>query len=207
MEKSINSSEIPKVSLSIENWLGLKEDFPDADKKIIIKHLLLSGGINRWKTINSFLINEMHQKKCIKKRLKYKIQDALTQKYYDYYLFRGQKILTSLDSFPCQFQGILDSVMFRELSLSSRKSFDYTQIYYNHRDKPSNLQCSSFNETEWELSTDFQMSDKDIVIMNKLKIEFLSFLQQLLKIIEEGISEEDYIKKTYFKIEKAFNKI
>ena len=175
-----------EYKITSDNFLeGLNND----DKENVIKHLKISGEIHMWYNINSWLIDQVHNKKSIMKRTNYTIPDKVTNYYYHKYLFKGKKSIGTLSVFPSHFQSGLENVLYKSLY---NKKFDFISVYYGHCNVPEELQFDSFNKNEWVLSEGFEMTYDDAILMEKYKVEFFGFrvggeVKDRIKTVEGGL--------------------
>lgn len=152
----------------------------EKDRAIVDRHLKLAGELNMWMEINSWLIDQIHDKKSKMGKGGYVPPNALTRKYYAKYLYRGQNGISSLDTFPSLYKSALEDIMYRELG---KPTFDGTVIYYGHDNKPDDLKFDHFDKNEWSLSEGFEMNEADMAVMEKYKREFLEFLDKCVGIL------------------------
>lgn len=149
------------------------QELDSVNKAIVTKHYRIAGTIDMLENINDFLINQIHSKKSTLQRSKYIITDALTHHYYSKYLYRGQKNLNSLDPYPSTFKSHLEDSLAQELI---DKRFKFIGVYYSRRQVPVELRFDTFDENEWILSEGPSMIQNDIIIMERYKTRFTSFL-------------------------------
>jgi hypothetical protein len=183
------------------------DDLDNLNKIIVNRHLRMAGSLKMWEDITTWLIKEIHNKKSMIIRKKYMPTDSITKYYYDKYLFKGGKQLSSFDVFPSTFQSSLEQVLIRELSTK----FNFPVVYYRHKDKPNELKYSDFDKNEWQLSEGFEMNSNDICVMEKYKEEFIKFLDSCVSLIEtfnntgRSIYEHNRVKKERDRIVKVMN--
>lgn len=158
-------------------------------RTIVDHHLKLAGELHMWDGINSWLIDQIHEKKSKTGKGGYVPQNALTRKYYLRYLFRGLQGITSLDyPYPTLYKSALEDIMYRELG---KPTFDATLVYYDHESKPDDLKYDGFDKEQWLLSEGFEMSPEDIKVMERYKEGFLEFLDKCEKILLDFVTEKD----------------
>lgn len=176
------------------------QDLDSFNKEIVTKYYKISGQINIWREINTFLIEQIHHKKSLYRRGKYSPQDRITKHYYDYYLFRGQKQLTDLDDYPCPFESYLENLLIYELTT---KRFNYLHVYYHTQENPL---VFIFNKDEWILSEGVEMTPNDIIIMEKLKSRFLLFIESCVDACRSRPEEYRHLIRIKNKIIRSMNK-
>ena len=156
------------------------DELDDFNKKIVLKHLKISGKIKQWLRIRVHLKDEMHQKKCTLKRTKYHPNDLIIDRYYRNYLHTGKKVMNSWDMIPYSFQGLLENVMLKEMST---KKFNYIPIYYG--EAPRDFNYNNFDIDKWTFSDHNYMTPEDIDIMEKYKSRYITFVTKCVKLINK----------------------
>ena len=162
-----------------------------SESALLKKHCELSGNIHRLVTLRSFLVNEIHEKRGVMKRKKYKIFPELERPYGEI-LFGGRKSISSFDLFPCSYKGILESLMFREFEYTkiekvlldaSTEHFNLTYLYYNQTDVPIKELHDAFNfdEEEWSLND----ATNDIVTLHRFRDELLAYMRRVEEVLKE----------------------
>lgn len=198
----MNISDFPFSTFSRNNYIFYK-DLDVINKETVTKHLKIAGEIFKWFNITDFLIDEIHEKKSIYKRGKYKPVDQTTDYYYKKFLFKGKKRITSCDIFPSAFKCYLEDVMYTELTI---KNFDFTSIYYSHSQKPQELKYDDFDKNEWSLSEGLQMTQNDLYIMEKYKEQFLDFVERCLNMLKFFENDKKHSYR-YEEIKKERNRL
>jgi hypothetical protein len=146
-------------------------------EKIIRLHDKMSNRIAKLCSINNFLIEEMHKKKSVKKRNLFTLTDKTADLYYNKVLFRGLKNLTSFSTFPCYFQGTLDSVMWGDLGDDGEQSIGY---YNNNKYRDHDW------SNEYALENCPEMTDDDKEKMAKYAKQLLKFMSKVINIIKSS---------------------
>lgn len=174
--------EFPKY-----NSLTLNE-LTNEHREIALKHLKLSGKLELLGKLRSFLIKEVHDKKSVKKRIKYKIQDPLVEHYYNHYLFHGtEEICSFTESVYTKFASYLEELFRVETRrFEQRNKFNYTELYYNHYKKPDELKFDDFDEEEWVLDAQIELSERDVQIFNNFKELYITTIDSLFTILMDN---------------------
>ena len=142
--------------ISIEDLTTLTPN----EKDLLRKHCELAGHMRRIRHLRTFLVNEIHDKRAVLKRKKYKINAEL-EKPYGKILFGGKKRINGFDTFPCAYQGTLDSLVFRDfrntaienLLLSADPTICLTRFYYDASFPIKEFQSAAkFDDSEWALN-------------------------------------------------------
>lgn len=179
------------------------KDLDSVNKDIITKHLKIAGQIQMWWDINSWLIDQIHHKKSVKKRVKYIPSSEDTRYYYENYLYKGRNNISSIDIFPCSFSSYLEDVLVKELKT---KNFNYMSVYYSHDDKPEELKFSDFDKNEWLLSEETGMTKNDTFVMERYKTFFIDFIDNCISILKSYENIVNFSKK-YNKVKKERDRI
>ena len=146
----------PERMISIEYLTTLTTN----EKDLLRKHCELAGHMRRIRHLRTFLVNEIHDKRAVLKRKKYKINAEL-EKPYGKILFGGKKRINGFDTFPCAYQGTLDSLVFRDfrntaienLLLSADPTICLTRFYYDASFPIKEFQSAAkFDDSEWALN-------------------------------------------------------
>ena len=146
----------PERMISIEDLTTLTPN----EKDLLRKHCELAGHMRRIRHLRTFLVNEIHDKRAVLKRKKYKINAEL-EKPYGKILFGGKKRINGFDTFPCAYQGTLDSLVFRDfrntaienLLLSADPTICLTRFYYDASFPIKEFQSAAkFDDSEWALN-------------------------------------------------------
>lgn len=162
--------------LSIEDLTTLTPN----EKDLLRKHCELSGHMRRIRHLRTFLINEIHDKRAVLKRNKYKINPELETPY-GKILFGGKKRVTGFDTFPCSYQGTLDSLVFRDfrntaienLLLSADPAICLTRFYYDESFPIKEFQSAAkFDDSEWALND----PSNDLNILHRFRDEFIAYM-------------------------------
>jgi hypothetical protein len=162
-----------------------------SESALLKKHCELSGNIRRLVTLRTFLVNEIHEKRGVMKRKKYKIFPEL-ERPYGQILFGGRKRTSFFDVFPCSYRGILDSLMFREfkhtniekvLLKASTDHFNLMELYYNQKNVHIKElhDAFKFDEEEWSLND----TTNDIVTLHRFRDEFLAYMRRVEEVLKE----------------------
>lgn len=162
-------------------------------QNLILKHLKLSGELTKWFDLRIYhLLNEFHEKKnisIIDSRIGF-TKDV--EKYYKKWVFHGKSCMSSFDTFPSAFRSELEEVLFNESELIGYdNSFDRTDVYYSRVLKPKHLTFSEFDKNEWSLDKSIHMTKHDLHIMEKYKTEFITFLNECVRIMKENNRDKD----------------
>lgn len=186
----------------------------EGDEKAKVEHhLKLAGGIHMWWNIGDYLIKEVHDKKSVKRKrsgqTKYIPSDSAVDELYRYYLFHGNRTMNTMtSSFPSAFKCYLEDLMYSQVSESTKKEFEGTQVYYNHQNKPKDLQFSDFNSDMWTLSDGLSMTPEDLIVMEAYRLGFLSFMNDCIRELKEGdIQGFKKCKRAREQIARAMNKV
>jgi hypothetical protein len=171
----------------------LYKDLDLVNKSIVDKHLKLSGEVSMWKKITDWMIDQIHQKKSVKKQDNY-IPTGITKYYYEKYLFRGQKSITTLDVYPSCFICYLEDILAKEIQT---KQFNILSVYYGYEDKPEELRFDNFYKEEWLLSEGSAMSETDLFVMEKYKMYFIYFLDKCVDLLKEYKKIDTFNDKYY----------
>lgn len=181
------------------NWPheGKKDDTPYHQlnlqmKARVTKHLMLSGMIEKYEGIRKHFIRSFHQKKSYQDEEELFLpRTASDEVVYSNVFFQGKEGLVNGGYTTLLFRGVLDG----EVMKTCPKSFDYTQVYYNHRNKPEHLQFSSFNKEEWEFSDHPTLTAEDHVLVNRYKTEFLAVLELGIDLAHDKCEKDSLIKE------------
>jgi len=182
---------------------------------ILAEHLGFSGGIEKWMKIRSHLIDQVHKKKCVLSRNKYKIAPGTkTEKIYSVGLFLGQKTMTGFDPWPCQFKSSMENVLFREMSSHEAPvGYDGKNVYYafacDHNPfATTQTQLSAFDVDAWQLDATPEMTQNDIVVIKAYIAGFAAFLDALCaKTTILGQEERNLCLREINRIKKRFDSL
>jgi len=183
--------------LSIDNLTTLTPN----EKDLLRKHCDLSGHMRRIRHLRTFLIDEIHNKRSVLKRNKYKINPELETPY-GRILFGGKKHLHWFSTFPCAYQGTLDSLIFRDfrhtgienLLLNSDPVIMLTSFYY-HSSLPINefQLAAKFDESEWALND----PANDLNILHRFRDEFIAFMCRVEDVLAQTPREFQKSQQTH----------
>lgn len=175
------------------------DELDEYNKKIVLKHLKISGRMRHCLQIRNHLIKEIHEKKCTQKRTKFYPNDLIVDKYYNNYLHTGKKMISSWDVFPCSFQSFLENILLKEMTI---RNFNFIEVYYGC-DRDWNM----FDVTKWTLSNNSFMTPKDIEIMECYRTRFIGFLTRYVGLINKyGVDKKKECEKELIRIVNAMNK-
>jgi hypothetical protein len=162
--------------ISIEDLTTLTPN----EKDLLHKHCELAGQMRRIRHLRTFLVNEIHDKRAVLKRNKYKINSELETPY-GKILFGGKKRINGFDTFPCAYQGTLDSLVFRDfrntaiekLLLSADPTICLTRFYYDTSFPIQEFQSAAkFDDSEWALND----PSNDLNILHRFRDEFIAYM-------------------------------
>ena len=161
------------------------------EKELFLKHCKLSGQMRQLRKLSVFLVNEIHMKRGIKKRTKYKIKQELELPY-GTILFEGRNILGPWNIFPGSYQCVLEDLMFDEFSHTNIEkvlndaghSFTrLTGIYYDPDVAVKEIQdATKFDELEWSLKD----PDNDLATLELYRDEKISYMLRAEEILGQG---------------------
>ncbi len=134
----------------------------------VAEHRELAKRIRYLELMRHALINDYHTKKGTFKRRKYIFKDGTVAKFYTKHLFLKQKWLTGFGTFPCEFQGSMDSVLFLH------HSEDYTtdelvDVYYNTQVKVPTQDLFSYEQ---------KITEFDYTVVRNLNKDLLSIMEK-----------------------------
>jgi hypothetical protein len=191
--------------MDINRWVEDFNTLSEEEKQIIDRHLRTSGSLRKFEDLLTHLTSEMHTKKAEVKKGRYSIFNPIAESYYDYYLFLGENGRHTMNPFPSRFRCDLENALFKEVP-GTRTSFDIVKVYYGDGQVPRHYGYSSFDPQEWSLEETEEMTKKDIQVMQKLRDEFLTFLDQCITILQRHGMEKRCLKEVK-RIKKAFSKV
>ena len=152
-----------------------------AEMALLRKHCVLAGSIHRMCELRSFLTKEIHEKRSVFKRTRYKIEPRL-ESAYGKILFSGRKLRTGFDRFPCHYKGTLDDLLFydiRSTNIEQAMSAAFpslTCFYYSSKYPLRELQDARlFDRTEWSLGD----PENDIATLERFRDEFIRFMESV----------------------------
>jgi hypothetical protein len=157
-------------------------ELSDIDQRVVYKHLRFSGQIQMYDQIHKYLINQIHHKKSIKKRLMI-INIYLKQTIYI------NRIIKRL-------REALENSLREELSTNN---FNYMAIYYKCYEKPIELWFNNYNSEEWCLDHKLDLTKHDIKILEKFKNNYLNFLKEAIGSITSE-TQRDEIQRLFFSL-------
>lgn len=173
------------------------DELDNFNKKVVLKHLKISGQIQMWIKIRNSLLKQIREKKSKQKGNKFMSYTKLTKHYYKNYLF--MKDFNNLSIFKCY----MENSMIKEMSTDK---MNYVPIYYGHEYKPEEFKYDKYEKNEWKLSSRKGMSNNDKQIMEKYKIGIIKFLRECIKIMQKNkIQEAKRCEKFYDKLRKKMN--
>ena len=175
-----------------------------AEKELLRKHCELSGHMRRLKQLRTFLKDEIHNKRAVEKRMKFKIHPELKRPY-DKIIFMGKKDLHSFQVFPCSYKGTLDSLLFNEFHHTNienaltgaflAEGYErpcLTRFYYAVDLPIQELQDAyKFDETEWSLGDPAD----DTTILNKFRDELLAYMRRVEEVLEQAFQNTRDIRE------------
>ena len=152
-----------------------------AEMALLRKHCVLAGSIHRMCELRSFLTKEIHEKRSVFKRTRYKVEPRL-ESAYSKILFSGRKLRTGFDRFPCHYKGTLDDLLFydiRSTNIEQAMSAAFpslTCFYYSSKYPLRELQDSrEFDKAEWSLGD----PENDIATLERFRDEFIRFMESV----------------------------
>ena len=152
-----------------------------AEMALLRKHCVLAGSIHRMCELRSFLTKEIHEKRSVFKRTRYKVEPRL-ESAYSKILFSGRKLRTGFDRFPCHYKGTLDDLLFydiRSTNIEQAMSAAFpslTCFYYSSKYPLRELQdAREFDKAEWSLGD----PENDIATLERFRDEFIRFMLAL----------------------------
>lgn len=173
------------------------EELPELDRKEVDRHIRLSAQLVRWRSIQSHLIDQIHQNKLTKRPNGgwYQPKDPVTKSYYDKYLFLGLKTMVD-GHFMGPFRCYLEDVLARNLD----SKFDFTVIYYKPDELSPAMEIArgdfhTFAEEDWALDKCPHMTERDIEILRRYRDGLIAFLDSCTDIVKS--SEIDHKKDPY----------
>lgn len=152
------------------------DELDNFNKKIVLKHLKISGKINTWIEIRRYLIKQIQDEKCKQTLKRYKPLSILAEIYHKDYLMFNK--FDNLSIYKCY----LENTMIKEMTTNR---MNYINIYYANVEKPNDFKYMEFNEEEWKLSKGQNMNDNDCQIMEKFKNGLLVFLNECVDLMKE----------------------
>ena len=172
--------------ISIEDLTSLAPN----EKDLLRKHCELAGHMRRIRHLRTFLTNEIHNKRAVLKRNKYKINSEL-EKPYGQILFGGRKRLNEMfNTFPCAYQGTLDSLLFRDfkhtaiedLLLKADPAITLTSFYYDSSFPIKEFQSAAkFDDSEWALND----PSNDLKTLHRFRDEFIAFMRRVEAVLAQ----------------------
>jgi hypothetical protein len=165
------------------------------ETELLRKHCRLSGRVCRLIRLRTFLKDEIHNKRSILKRNKYKIHPEW-KFVYDKIIFMGKQNLTSLQAFPCSYRGFLDSLLFDEfhntnienamldaMHANGLEHHSLTSFYYDNFTFPIQElhDACTFDELEWALNNPAD----DITTFKRFRDELLTYMRDVEEILEQ----------------------
>ena len=158
------------------------------ERDAIREHCRLSGSIQRILAIQSFLIDQVHEKRSVFKRTKFKLNNPEIEKLYSAILFGGRRRHSTFSSFPSSFRCYLDDLLLRAVRETSENKanlgFRMTDVYYGTT--RVTLQemhtAKAFNTAEWELTD--PADDRTVII--RYRDEFIELMQRLADFVKGG---------------------
>jgi hypothetical protein len=183
----VRKKKYAAATMTERTWEAL-DAMPDGQKRIVIKHLKWAGELYKWTHINSYLINELHQKKCSVSAQAHSQydppNDPFASQFYHRVCFRGNEEITNFS----HFKSALEDVMLQEAPRSHRPIND-PLVYYNHESKPSELKFDDFDREDWTLDGSTQaMTVRDRRICQRFVRSFLRFLQDCVRRMKKQTS-------------------
>jgi hypothetical protein len=173
----------PKLNMEYVNLSSIAE-LTNNERNSIREHCALSGLIKRMEAIRSFLIDQIHEKRAVCRKGRFRPNDPIIDKLYTSILFGGKKRISSFDRFPSSFKCYLDDLLFRSVKTGNTPSmgFSLCSVYYGTKTLPlKELQDSMlFNTSDWELHDPAQ----DATTLFRFRDEFLGALQHLANSVQ-----------------------
>ena len=195
-------------------------NIPAAASTIILEHCEWAGHIQKYSKLRTFLIKEIHTKRCQKpvNNAKYKVPLALLE-HYDCILFEKRASLSSLSVYPCEFKGQMENVLNEELApfeYATRLFFDdgtgLTAVYYNGETKLQGEYqnrynaAATFSPEEWSLNSTVEGS-ADRAILCRFKDEYAALMQTCINMVEKTFMSTETMNahlNHYIKVTKDF---
>jgi hypothetical protein len=164
-----------------------------AEASLLSKHCELSGSMRRIRHLQRFLIDEIHNKRCVLKRTKFKLLHPKLEKPYNQILYAGRESIYSV--FPTSYQSLLDSLMFDEFdgtniqqALTDAKQFlRMTGLYYDPDFAIRELQdAACFDESEWALDD----PANDMAVLRRFRDERIAYMCRVEQVATRNLSRE-----------------
>ena len=177
--------------ISIQNLTTLTP----TETELLRKHCTLSGRMCRLIKLRTFLKDEIHNKRSVLKRMKYKIHPELKW-VYDKIIFMGKQNLNSFQVFPCSYRGILDSLLFDEFHNTNIENamldafhanglehHNLTSFYYSTFTFPVQElhDTCNFDELEWALNDPAD----DTSTFERFRDELLAYMRDVEEIMQQ----------------------
>lgn len=194
------------IDSSLQSWVDKFKKLKLDEQDILLKHVKLSGKIQKMINIRNHLIELFHANKGVKKKIKWHFSNDTTQKYYKSFLFHGQNVISGFDKFPSYFYDRLEEVLFKEMPENAHeKQINLICVYYSnyfHRNCPLTL----FDKEEWKVEKCSHMTEQDIKTLKKFIKELLDTLDECLFVLTNDRCYQK-CKKERDRIEKASLKV
>jgi hypothetical protein len=168
--------------------LDAVQSLTNSERDAIRKHCQLSGSILRILAIQSFLVEQVHEKRSVFKKGKFKPNNPEIDKLYSSILFGGRRRVTSFSTFPSSFRCYLDDLLLRDVKESQENKanigFRMIDVYYTTtRVTLQEMQkAKAFVTAEWEL---MEPADDRAVII-RYRDEFIELMQRLADFVKDG---------------------
>jgi len=172
------------------------ENLSEKDRKVVREHLALRAEVYRWNQVRSHLIDDFHVKKCVMKRKYFKAVNPEDHKPYRKILFHGRDWLGFFDCFPATFRLVLESLLYDELSLNARNTYDdASRVYYGHNEYDEVQDCFLVDKAKWSFSDTKTLNSCDQALLQEYKDGFLAFFDQVLERLEANSISGEYVTK------------
>lgn len=173
----------------------------DATRKVMDFHLRLQGEIEQLLKINSFLIKQYHEKKCVHKGGKYHPIDKECM-YYHKYLYQGRKCVASMDVFPFALC-YLEDLMYRQIRHVGRNvEIRFIDVGLSWCEKPEHMRFGSFDENKYRLSDDKDVTFDDVEIFIEYRDRLLAYMQQVVDLLTAGLKDMEQIEQELKRLTK-----
>lgn len=149
----------------------------NAPRWSVDQHVECSADIRAWWNRFNHYTDEMHARKFRVVRGKFKPNSKAIAKFYKTNLFHGYKFQSSLSTFPCSFQCVLEDCMYGEHDEASDERVRNGLYYGNSRTSsvvPSGLLAPV------PLSSEPYITDHDRAVIHELNSQFVAFMEKCI---------------------------
>lgn len=165
--------------LNKEKWDQLAGDL----QALWMKHIDFGDRIWLAEMERNELINQIHEKKCERYRLRNKDGDLM---YYNM-LFLGRSCHRHLDPFPCHFQGVLDTIICMSTPQSD-EPMNATSVYYNVNNR---MQGTVKRYTPYDLSDSPTLTPDDKWIIIRVIERLVGLMEECIEFAQANIEPKD----------------